>query len=216
MDFRYPISTLLGILRLVQFVLGILVLICIGSAKFQDSANSFVYFVATASLITSFVISILYIIHMPESGPCARLPWNLMEFGFLSLWAVLYFICGIITAVSSGQWSCCLGNMQSSYGAASFFCFAAAIVYGISAFLYFRRWRFGTTESSATVERRTTTTTTEARYWDIRYQEIEEFLSVHAVFLTHVQLFLRDAAFESVYFARSLMPVLIYHANTRQ
>jgi len=167
MDIRYPIRNVLGIARLSQFLLGIIVLICIGVAEISNSGSAFVYFVAVASLVTSLIFLIFFTLHFPETGPFAKLPWNLGEFALLALWAVFYLISGIMTAVWSNGWKHTAGNMHSAYGAASFFCFAAAVVYGACAFIYFGRWRSNTTTASSSVtvtERHTTTMTTGARY----------------------------------------------------
>ncbi|VDP06733.1 unnamed protein product [Soboliphyme baturini] len=118
-DFAYICSWPYGLLRLAQIVFCIIVLICLSSSEVSLSGSGYIYGVNVIALISSLVALILYILHLPETGFWARVPWRIGECISCAIWALCEAVSLIIAAVHSSRYSSVIGNMSACYGAAA-------------------------------------------------------------------------------------------------
>jgi len=144
LDVSY-IKTIPGILRIVEIVLCIILFICAVSACSAGWSlgecgwGSFVGFMGFILVIAWLLFNLFHIHEM-----AANVPWLLIELIFYAIWTFFLLVAGIALAVLSARWSNVYGwgaKVSSGAGAASFFAFAAAVVFGFHTFLIFRDWR---------------------------------------------------------------------------
>ncbi|KAL1242124.1 hypothetical protein T03_8446 [Trichinella britovi] len=163
-DIGYLFSRPYGLLRLSQVILCLLIVICISVADYSLAGTAFVWFTSVSSLISSAIILFLYVVHFNETEMFVRVPWFMAEFVVCCFWCLFHAISGIISAVNAANCVRCLGNVNSCFGAAAFFCFAAAIAFGLCAYYLYGGWRLNVTTSNVQQQRTVTITTTTSRY----------------------------------------------------
>ncbi|KRZ51848.1 hypothetical protein T02_12047 [Trichinella nativa] len=163
-DIGYLFSRPYGLLRLSQVILCLLIVICISVADYSLAGTAFVWFTSVSSLISSAIILFLYVVHFNETEMFVRVPWFMAEFVVCCFWCLFHAISGIISAVNAANCVRCLGNVNSCFGAAAFFCFAAAIAFGLCAYYLYGGWRMNVTTSNVQQQRTVTITTTTSRY----------------------------------------------------
>ncbi|KRZ75998.1 hypothetical protein T10_12992 [Trichinella papuae] len=163
-DIGYLFSRPYGILRLSQVILCLLIVICISVADYSLAGTAFVWFTSVSSLISSAIILFLYVVHFNETEMFVRVPWFMAEFVVCCFWCLFHAISGIISAVNAANCVRCFANVSSCFGAAAFFCFAAAIAFGLCAYYLYGGWRLNVTSSNVQQQRTVTITTTTSRY----------------------------------------------------
>ncbi|KRY67276.1 hypothetical protein T4B_8125, partial [Trichinella pseudospiralis] len=163
-DIGYLFSRPYGILRLSQVILCLLIVICISVADYSLAGTAFVWFTSVSSLISSAIILFLYVVHFNETEMFVRVPWFMAEFVVCCFWCLFHTISGIISAVNAANCVRCFANVSSCFGAAAFFCFAAAIAFGLCAYYLYGGWRLNVTTSNVQQQRTVTITTTTSRY----------------------------------------------------
>ncbi|XP_064640198.1 plasmolipin-like isoform X2 [Lineus longissimus] len=152
------IRTIPGILKIVEMALDVIVLIC--CICMLIGAGGWGSFLAGSALFTTAILFIFHITNLIHRLPG---PWLMIEFAYFVIYAALYVITAIVCAAFAGTY------ISPASGAAAFFAFAAAGVYGVDAFLMFRTWRaagspVGRTESTQATTTTTVTTVETAQY----------------------------------------------------
>ena len=126
--------TLSGLLKIVQFVLALIIIIC-GSvfevqASYDDKAK-FITFVGSFQIILTLVLFFLFFCNI-----IYRVPYHaiglLVYYGILLIFILVAAILGAVYAQASPP-----------AGAAAFFLFTDLIVTGVDAFFILRYWRGG-------------------------------------------------------------------------
>jgi len=158
LDISY-IKTIPGILRIVELVLCIIVFICAVSAcsGFYGGSGAcgwagFVGFVGFL-LVTAWLL--FHLFHVYDAAP--NVPWLLIEMIVYAAWTLFFLIAGIACAVAAADVSSVayqhvfLSRYRDGNGAASFFSFVAAIVFGAQTFFLFRDWNSNRTSASRPV-----------------------------------------------------------------
>jgi len=144
LDVSY-IKTVPGILRMVEIVLCIILFICsvsACSAGYSFGECGWGAFVGFMGFILVIAWLLFYLFHIHEMA--ANVPWLLIELIFYTIWTFFLLVAGIALAVLSSRFANGYGSaskVSSGAGAASFFAFAAAVVFGFQTFLIFRDWR---------------------------------------------------------------------------
>jgi len=152
LDISY-IKTIPGILRIVEIILCIILFICAVTANTtwggSFGASGWGAFVGFVGFLLVIAWLVFYLFHVHEAA--ANVPWLLIEMICYAIWTFFLIIAGIALAVLSGSYAglycnnlilrCWWNQVHSAAGAASFFAFAAAVVFGFQTFLIFRDWR---------------------------------------------------------------------------
>ncbi|XP_064640197.1 plasmolipin-like isoform X1 [Lineus longissimus] len=154
------IRTIPGILKIVEMVLDLIVIICCACIVGGGGTSGWGTFLAASAIITTAILFIFHITNLISRLPG---PWLVIEFAYFVIYAALYVITAIVCAAFAGTY------ISPASGAAAFFAFAAAGVYGVDAFLMFRTWRaagspVGRTESTQATTTTTVTTVETAQY----------------------------------------------------
>ncbi|XP_026332942.1 uncharacterized protein LOC113240177 [Hyposmocoma kahamanoa] len=125
------VTTIPGILKLVQLVSNFVGFICI---KIQWSAwisSIFYNILYWMGIIVACLLLLLYTFHFVEKF--YKIPWHKMEFFYCMFVAITYIILSIM-ATTIGE---------STGIAVSFFGFCAVIAYGFDGYLNYRGWQKG-------------------------------------------------------------------------
>ncbi|XP_046354492.2 plasmolipin-like [Haliotis cracherodii] len=150
------VKSIPGILKIVEFVLCIIVLICTSVVYWVPYGAGWIQFVAVAACVVVALLFIFHFLHIFEKLPG---PWPLIEFVCYIVFTIFFLISAIVAAVR--------GGWHGSIAATAFFCFATTAVFGVDTFFQYRGWQTGashtTSSSAATVETTTTTTSYETK-----------------------------------------------------
>jgi hypothetical protein len=90
-------------------------------------------FVTMTAFWVSGILLILYLLHVIEKFHV--IPWMMIEMIFCCLWSFFFFTAALDLAIKAPR--------VDAFGAASFFGFAAMILYGFDGYLKFKGWRAG-------------------------------------------------------------------------
>ncbi|CAH1779399.1 unnamed protein product [Owenia fusiformis] len=123
------VRSLVGIFKILQIVLGIIVLACVGSRYFVGG-HQFFLFVASVCFIGSTLLFLFYLFRITEK---LTLPWTFIDLIYSAGGTLLYFIASIVLAVFTYG----LGNLI----AGTVFSFMQLGCFGISTFFLFQDWR---------------------------------------------------------------------------
>ena len=135
-----------GVLKVVEFIVGLIILICVSVADINLSGNGFVKFVATGSLVSALILIVFYIINLPET--VTFLPWNVMQIAICGFWAVCYVIAMGVAAHLASKGKNYYGNTHSCYTAAAIFCVVALIACGIETWGFWGRYMLARAQRS--------------------------------------------------------------------
>ncbi|XP_040838047.1 plasmolipin [Ochotona curzoniae] len=130
----------LGVLMLLQLVLGLLVWALIADTPYHlYPAYGWVMFVAVFLWLVTIVFFILYLLQLHLKW--YTVPWPLVLMIFNASATVLY-ITAFITCSASVNLTSLKGSRQyNQHAAASFFACLVMIAYGVSTFFSFQAWR---------------------------------------------------------------------------
>ncbi|KAM3959127.1 MARVEL domain-containing protein 1 [Aphomia sociella] len=145
------VKTIPGILKVVQVASSLLGFICILCSRLSYASKG-TYF-SWISMIAFWFTGILlgfYLFHMVEKF--YKIPWLKMEFGFCSIWTLLYLIAAILATTVH----------DNPHSAAAFFGFVATLAYAIDAYLKWREVRAGGLAQGTRVVSKQTTSTVES------------------------------------------------------
>jgi len=140
--------TLHGILFIAQFILSMIVVICVGVVKNHMAADGAVFFTCICCMITSFIFIIVNLLNIPANA--SHVPWILIRLFVSAFWALFYFI---------SLWICVAGAAQkrhweqydvAAYTAAAVFCAFTLIICAWDAIIYFFKYRQGPTAQNPT------------------------------------------------------------------
>jgi len=131
LDVNY-FRTLPGILKIVEFVLGIICMAC-GAPARLGATHFFLFVVVLTFLITSFWI-LIYLFAIRE-GLVLRIPWVTLEFYYTTGATAFYFIAMVV------QFAAVSGYDFPSGTAAAVFALFNTLVYGAATFFLFKDWR---------------------------------------------------------------------------
>uniref|UniRef100_A0A915J667 MARVEL domain-containing protein n=1 Tax=Romanomermis culicivorax TaxID=13658 RepID=A0A915J667_ROMCU len=103
LDLKYLLSLPYGILRSLAIIISLIVMLCITIARYNPTGTGLIWLTAVFSCIVSTIFLVFYILHVPETSFCARIPWVLTEFGFSCLCAIFNFMSFIASCVISNN-----------------------------------------------------------------------------------------------------------------
>ena len=129
------VRTLPGALKCAAVALdliGFICAMCSGAYWRSSSVGEWYTLVSMTGFWTTGTLLVFYLLHVIEKFHV--IPWLLIEMAFCALWAFFFVTTAIDTAVHAS-------SAAPALGAASFFGFAAAGVYGFDAFLKFKGFR---------------------------------------------------------------------------
>ncbi|XP_050702528.1 plasmolipin-like [Eriocheir sinensis] len=140
-----------GRLKLGHLVIAVLVFISVMASDYpRTMPANWISFVSMGCFWTSAVLLFLYLIN--AVALLSVVPWGMLELGYSCLWTFFWFVSGCVASDFASQ------GAGDAFAVAAFFSFLAMIIFGLNAFLFYKKWREGAL--STTQPPRTTTTTT--------------------------------------------------------
>ncbi|ODN00649.1 CKLF-like MARVEL transmembrane domain-containing protein 8 [Orchesella cincta] len=137
LDVNY-FRTIPGILKVAEFILGIICMACGAPARFS-ATHFFLFVVVLTFLITSFWI-LIYLFAIRE-GLILRIPWITLEFYYTTGATAFYFIAMVVQFVAVSGYDFPSGT------AAAVFALFNTVVYGAATFFLFKDWRSSASSS---------------------------------------------------------------------
>lgn len=144
---RSYITTIPGILKIVQVLCSLLGFICIQCSRLSSwSKGSFFSWISMIAFWFTGILLGLYLFHILEKF--YKIPWLKIEFLFCTIWTLLYLIASILATTVH----------DNPHSAAAFFGFVAMLAYLVDAYLKFKAVRDGgLAQGSRVVSKQTST-----------------------------------------------------------
>ncbi|KAM9122201.1 plasmolipin [Pangshura tecta] len=144
------LRSFLGLLMVVELVLGLLVWALIASTYYQPiPAYGWVMFVAVFFWLVTVILFVMYLLQLQMK--LSMIPWSIVLVIFNAA-ATLLYVTAFITCSAAVQSRIQLPGDYNKRAAASFFACIVMIAYGASTFFSFQAWKgFGSNAATSQV-----------------------------------------------------------------